>query len=125
MVRKDLRSILVQYDGKEVEIRKFQGFLRALAWDLQNECLLVVGNVGRIISVRGREAIRVHAETKHNLRAVSVNPVNKSMLIVGNAGVVLLIRQDGHVEKPSTPIHENPLLDARRFQTCWNRLNGN
>ena len=100
-------SILVQYDGNKVETRTFRTDLRALAWDTHGPYLILVGNCGEVVRIQKGEAIRLHTDTKHNLRAVSVNPTNNSALIVGNAGTALLLHEDGEFTELSTSTFEN------------------
>ena len=100
-------SIFVHYDGEKVETQDFLGRLRGVAWDAGGSCLTLVGNGGQVIRRLGDREVRLHTPTKHNLRAVSVNPTTGSALAVGNAGTILAITADGSLAKVSTPTYEN------------------
>jgi hypothetical protein len=102
-----LSSILVLYDGNRVETRLFRTDFRALALDSHGPDPILVGNGGNVIRIRKDEILRFNPNTKHNLRAVSINPTNDSALIVGNAGTALLLNEDGDFRKISTLITEN------------------
>lgn len=60
-----------------------------------------------MIRVQGDSDVKLDTPTKHNLRAVSVNPANNTALVVGNAGTIIAIRADGSLAKVSTPTFEN------------------
>jgi hypothetical protein len=65
-----------------------------------------VGNGGRVLKVQGDRPISLDSGTRHNLRAVSVNPMDGTALIVGNVGTVLLL--DGErFRKITVPTFEN------------------
>lgn len=100
-------SILVQYDGNKVETKTFPTHLRALAWGTHDPDPILVGNGGEVIRIQKGEILRLNPETKHNLRAVSVNPTNNSALMVGNAGTAILLHEDGQFRKLSVFTHEN------------------
>ncbi len=102
-----MSSILVLYDGNRIETRLFRTNFRALALDRHGPDLLLVGNGGKVIRIREGEIHRLNPNTKHNLRAISVNPTNDSALIVGNAGTALLLDEDGNFRKLSTLTNEN------------------
>jgi len=110
-----LASILVQYDGEKVKTRNFTGRLRGVAWDRRGSYLTLVGNGGEVNRIHSEGDVRLNTATKHNLRAVSVNPTNDAALVVGNAGTVLAITADGSASKVNTPTFEN-LRSVR-----WNR----
>jgi len=102
-----LPSILVQYDGNNVETRTFRTHLRALAWGIHRPDPILVGNGGEVVRIQKDEILRLNPNTKHNLRAVSVNPTNNSALMVGNAGTALLLSEDGNFRKLSSLTTEN------------------
>jgi len=108
-----LASKLLYYDGKDLHTVNLQGHLRGLAWDRQDRFPITVGNGGRVLKVQGDRPISIDSGTRHNLRAVSVNPTDGTALIVGNAGTVLLL--DGErFTKITVPTFEN-------FRTvAWN-----
>jgi WD40 repeat protein len=102
-----LSSILILYNGDRVETRLFRTDFRALAWDSHGPVPILVGNGGEVIRIGKGEILRLNPNTKHNLRAVSVNPTNNSALIVGNVGTALLLNEDGNFRKLSTLTTEN------------------
>ena len=99
-------SVLVQYNGDKVETRGFKERLRGVGWTRNGSCVVVVGDRGRIIEVRGEELVRFNLDTKHNLRDLSVNPSDGTVLIVGNAGTILL-GEDGSFTKLNSPSFQN------------------
>ena len=107
MAGASLPSILVQYDGAKVETRKFPNRLRGVAWDRRGAYLTLVGNGGQVIRTQGDKDVNFDTPTKHNLRAVSINPTNNTALVVGNAGTIITITADGSFTKMNTPTFEN------------------
>lgn len=95
------------YDGEKVETRRYEGRLRAVAWDRNSSYLIAVGNAGRILKIRGEEVTPLGAVSRHGLRAISVNPVDATMLIVGNSGTVILLDEDLRLTKLRSPSFEN------------------
>ena len=108
-------SILVQYDGEKVKTRKFSGRFRGVTWDRKGTCLTLVGDGGRILRIEGDREIRHDSSTKHNLRAVSINPANGTVLVVGNVGTIITVTSDGSFAKASASTFEN--LRAVRWNT--------
>jgi hypothetical protein len=99
-------SVLVQYNGDKVETRGFKERLRSVGWTRNGSCVLVVGDRGRIIELRGEELVRFNFHTKHDLRDLSINPSDDTVLVVGNAGTILL-GEDGSFTKLNSPSFEN------------------
>ncbi|MGP8128999.1 MAG: hypothetical protein ACLP9D_14490 [Candidatus Bathyarchaeia archaeon] len=99
-------SVLVQYNGDKVETKNFKEPLRGVGWTRNGSSLIVVGDGGRIIELRGEELVRFNPNTKHDLRDLSVNPSDDTVLIVGNAGTILL-GKDGSFTKLNSPSFEN------------------
>jgi len=108
-----LPSILLQYEDQSIRTRKLRGHLRSLAWDRQDQCL-IVGNNGRILRIQDDKLIDLDAGTRQNLRAVAVNHSNGTVLIAGNAGTLLSLDEEGHFARIDTSTSEN--LRA----TAWN-----
>lgn len=101
-----MASKLLCYDGKDLRTINLQGTIRGLAWDRQDRFPIIVGNGGRVLKVQGTRPISLDSGTRHNLRAVSVNPRDGTALIVGNTGTVLLL--DGErFTKITVPTFEN------------------
>jgi hypothetical protein len=100
-------SQLVEYDGQKLTTREFSGRLRGLTWDPQGTGLTLIGNGGRALSIQNNSANTLDTGTKHNLRAVSVNPVTKEVLAVGNGGTILGSNSDGSFHPLNSPTVEN------------------
>ena len=84
-----------------------------MAWDRQDQCLLV-GDNGRILRIQDDRLIDLDAGTRENLRAVGVNQSNGTALIAGNEGTLLSLDEEGHFARIYTSASEN--LRA----TAWN-----
>jgi len=95
-----LASKLLYYDGQNLRTKILQGHLRGLAWDRQDRFPIVVGNGGRVLKVREDGPVPLDSGTRHNLRAVSVNPTDDRALIVGNAGTALLLEGERFTKVP-------------------------
>lgn len=101
-----MASKLLYYEGEKTTTMTLQGHLRGLAWDRQDRFPVIVGNGGRVLKVLGDRSVLLESGTRHNLRAVAVNPVNGTALIVGNAGMVLLLERERFTKVP-VPTFEN------------------
>jgi len=102
-----LRSILVRYDGENLETQEFSGRLRALTWDAEGSRLTLVGNHGRMLTIQRGRQLRLDSGTKDNLRAVSTNIASGTTLAVGNSGTIIAVSAGGSVVKASAPTFEN------------------
>ena len=105
----------MQYDGQRVKTRDLSGRFRGVAWDSQGTCLTLVGDGGRLLRIEGDRETKLDFVTKHNLRAVSINPVNGTTLVVGNAGIIITINSDGSFTRTNASTFEN--LRAARWNT--------
>jgi hypothetical protein len=66
-----------------------------------------VGNGGQVIRTQDDKDVKLQTPTKHNLRAVSINPTDNTALAVGNAGTIITIKADGSSANVSTRTFEN------------------
>jgi len=101
-----------------------RGCFRGLAWDRQDRFPIIVGNDGRVLEVQGERPISLDSGTRHNLRAVSVNPRDGTALIVGNAGTVLLLDEE-RLTKITVPTFENLRTAAWNHDGSMALLAGN
>jgi hypothetical protein len=100
-----LASKLVYY-GQKLSTITLRGHFRGLAWDRQDRFPIVVGDCGRVVKALPDGPVVLDSGTRHNLRAVSVNPTDGTALIVGNAGTALLLEEE-QFTKVTLPTFEN------------------
>ncbi|HXZ91125.1 MAG TPA: hypothetical protein VEG61_08680 [Candidatus Dormibacteraeota bacterium] len=101
-------SILVLYDGDNIETRPFTGRFRGLAWDQDGSSLTLVDNAGWVLRIQGGNGgVSPDTGITHSLRSVSVNPIDKPALVVCNAGTVIAIKANGSLTRMNPPTFEN------------------
>lgn len=120
-----MSSKLLYYDEENLRSINLQGHLRGLAWDRQDRFLIIVGNGGRILKVGADAPASLDSGTRHNLRAISVNPSDGTALIVGNAGTTLLLDEEEHFTKITVPTFENLRAVAWNHEGSMALLAGN
>jgi hypothetical protein len=102
-----LPSILLRYANERLQTTKLLNNFRSFVWERARDAVILVGDGGQILRVRGEKSVRLASGTDQNLRGISLNPTDGTALIVGNRGTVLLLREDDSVRKIDAPTSEN------------------
>jgi photosystem II stability/assembly factor-like uncharacterized protein len=101
-------AVAYTFDGARLRELDWQPqrTLRWLAWQLDGDVLLGVGNGGYAVLSDGRRLEALETHTRQNLRGAAWSADGASALLVGNRGLVLRLQGEA-IDEVASPTNEN------------------
>jgi len=87
-------TIAVLYEKGKVRTIELSGHLRGIAWDLNDDSAILVGDYGKMLRVFSDQTVRrLDSGTATHLRSISANPNDGNLLIAGNSGTLFSLAE--------------------------------